>query len=626
MLNKLSYKLIVYIIIFIICISILLYRVDSNYFYNLKKIELHNTDNFIIKDFDYIINLIDFDNSPSVLLSIQDKKMYLQIKGFEDILINSYNEDILKRNGLHSTQSLALFSLTFLYDYFLTNFHNHTLDSQVLDNIDNIYLFVYKEIDNKISLNSMTHNDHVVSDRINFLLLYLSYLKSFHPHKEKMINNLTNDFNLCLELLLNRDHFTWKTNHGIMQLRSLSYVASSINDVHLKQRILNEIDIRLKLIIPYFIGKDGAIYEAASGYWFYIFEQLSMIAKIEVLENLESTKLLKSRLELSRRFLEIVRTNDGFIQGVGDSYSKDSSLKPINMRTVNNIFSFSNGLCGLNYQFDSVNYQLLFVSLDTPPNVHKLPEDLAVYLYIQGPFFANTGTYSYGSSDIRHYMQDELSQSTVTFDDLSIGNPIRSQIRGIELSSACFAFEGIKEYLDGSKINRKVYLTGNSIKIEDYCAESKTICARFNIFPEVRLEVVNDSSVVLQNKSGYELLMSFNAPLTTENSIISDSYNSYERIERIVVKGQKILTKLTFIDIDCNELEFIEYKEADQFDWIPRDKAAKILANEFGERNNITLKKYIKKEIVFFVLAFSLIIILFEIYIKKREESIKNES
>lgn len=151
---------------------------------------------------------------------------------------------------------------------------------------------------------------------------------------------------------------------------------------------------RIEETLPFLIADDGAILEAASGYWLFIYKEWAYIAGLPVLPA-RSRDLIAGRLANAERFLEAVVNCEGFLQGIGDSYSRrleGSDLAFAGQAAT--VFFFSNGLAGFKYPFGKSCAQMLFVSLDTPPAVHKMPEDLAVYVFAGEPIFAGPGVYA----------------------------------------------------------------------------------------------------------------------------------------------------------------------------------------------------------------------------------------
>ncbi len=372
-------RFVVYSALFFFAFVYSAWYTDDVYLNNLKKINYASRDKIQLMDFETILSTIHPDNALKAKLIFINNQSYFHFDGFEDEILLKGNRNLLKRNKLHPSQSLALFSMGFLSDFFLSSLDSNSLSLSVVNNICDIYMLLYSKINNPISLNTIIFNDHVVSERIQFVTLFLSYMEKFHPEKIKLIKALYKDLSICLNFMLDDEHFTWQTNHGIMQLRSMAQMAGVIDNSFLRNKILRNFDKRLTDIIPYFIGMDGAVYESASGYWMYIFSQFEKITNIDAVKNLGSVIELKDKLLQVENFINTVSSNDGFLQGMGDSYSCYINSNLL-MSKNNRYFLYSNGLAGATWSQNSLDYNVLFASLYTPPNIHKLPEDLSLYL------------------------------------------------------------------------------------------------------------------------------------------------------------------------------------------------------------------------------------------------------
>ena len=81
----------------------------------------------------------------------------------------------------------------------------------------------------------------------------------------------------------------------------------------------------------------------------------------------------------------------------------------------NMIYHYANGLAGVKMRDGENVYGVMFVSLDNPPNIHKLPEDLSVYVYMNQPIFSNSGSYSYEKDRDRAFILSGESQNGPKF-------------------------------------------------------------------------------------------------------------------------------------------------------------------------------------------------------------------
>lgn len=611
----LNNRILLYIILFIGIIFYLAIYLDINRFYNIKKTFFSFKDPIEILEFKKIVRIISHDNMLNAKLEIISNEAYIKVEGFENQLLSKKNEKIRKRNGFHPTVNLAIFSMGYASEYFLNNYNNGSLNPEKIKILEEVYLYVYKEIINPVSVNSMSVNDHAISERIQFIIIFSAYLKEYYPDKTDLLKCLSKDLNICLGFLLEDRSFTWQTNHAIMQLRSLAQLSSSIYDTILKDSILSLFDTRLKEIIPYHLGEDGAIYEGASYYWLYIYEQFTKLAEIESVRGLESIRNLKQKLEKSQKFISTILSNDGFLQGLGDSYSLFNPVISIpDSIPINRYYYFSNELIGANWTVDHYNYGILFVSLNSPPNVHKLPEDLAIYIYINHPFFTNTGTYSYDYSSERLFFLTERSQSTVMMLDQTFKAPIFSKLTINDFNSEqnTLTATGLKRYLDGKSITRFIKINPrNGMYVKDSTNQEMMLVSYFNIYPEIVINKLDDYRILLNNSDSITLSIFSNNPIEVVDGLISERKESLTRNKRLKIIGNPIEVKIYFPDFYLeDEIEFI----TDNLKNEHRSILASQLELKYGNKDITRNIKsiFLKKTTIILLLLFAFIF-LFEL-------------
>jgi len=552
-----KFRVLIYLLLLLGMALYLVFYLDSIRFFNLKKTLLSFKDKVELVGFERVLNDISPDNGLHAKLEIISGNPYLKMEGFEKELLNKKNSNIRKRKALHPSLNLALFCMGYASDFLLYHYQNNTLGTREVEILENVYLYVYKEIIKPISLNSMSVNDHAVAERIQFILLFSAYLKEHYPDKTELLNRLLKDFNICLGFLIDRKFFTWQTNHGIMQLRSLAQLAGAIENDKLKDSLLVLFDKRLTDIIPYHIGHDGAIYEAASGYWTFIYNQFSKITGIKSVENLKSVALLKEELKKSQKFIGTVTTNDGFLQGLGDSYSMydPDNLKYISIQK-NRYFRFSNELIGANWSSGHYHCGVLFVSLNTPPNAHKLPEDLAVYLYINHPVFSNTGTFSYDMSSERLFFKTEESQSTVRILNTNFTEPVYSKlfIKEFNSNNNSLTAIGSKQYPDNKSIIRFLRIDPErEIYIKDSIYENNTLVSYYNIHPDIKVRKISNSEVLLGTVDSVYLSFISNNNIEITDGYVSERKEELTKIKRLKITGNPIEVMIHLPELYINQ-------------------------------------------------------------------------
>lgn len=606
--------------ILIVFLTVVLF-LDITYYHNLEKTKYYLGKKNEIEEFDIVYKRLIPDNFEYSKLNVTNDNVYFSLLGFEDVLIESSNRNLFSNKKLHSTQVLALYSMGYLSDFFLTNYKKNNIGLKELKLIDKVYNTLYKEIVNPLSLNSTTINDHVISERLQFDMLYRSYLETYYPERKDMINKLTSDEKICIGFLMNDKYFTWQTNHGLMQIRSLAQAADVIITPENKNKLIDIVDERIANVLTYFIGGDGAIYEAAPEYWLGIYSFLNKIENLQIATQLSSIGELRKNLRKAEIFLNFVTANDGYTQGMGDSYSFFLTENPTIRTEKNRVFSYSNNLAGVNWSNDSTDFNLLFVSLNTPPNVHKLPEDLAVYLYLDAPFFVNSGTYSYNRSDERTKIaSDEASQSTVFYEGQADGLKSDSSYVNFIETEKGFLFFGEKIYQDNQRIFRKVSLTDNTIKIKDKASVGDTLTTQFILSPDVKIDKETDYICKLTNKKNKTIEIEANSKLKFDSITYSPSPQVLSKTNRLFFEHVDSI-EIAFVlehDIFKNTELFaknISTLESDRYN------RSLLLKEKYRTKNRGSgsqqLKKILPQLLFLFVLLSALIETFFYLHSKK---------
>ena len=617
-------RILIYLIFLLgIGLSIVIY-IDSVRLFNLKKIIYSLSGNVELADFERVVRSISPDNMLQAKLEIVNNQPYLTMEGFAKESLKKQNSRILKRNILHPSFCLSLFSMGYATDYFLEHYKKGTLNETKIKILEDVYLFISKEILNPISFNTVTVADHVTSERIQFISIFASYIKQYYPEKKKLLKALAKDFNICYGFLLDRKSFTWQTNHGIMQLRSLAQVVGIITNEKLQESILEVFEERLTNIIPYHIGPDGSIYEAASGYWIYILNQFTKITEIESTMHLKSIATLKDMLQKSKLFIETVAANNGFLQGLGDSYSTRifDTLKNSEV-PENRYFLFSNELAGANWSVKNKDFNVLFVSLHTPPNVHKLPEDLAVYLYADYPIFSNTGTYSFDASKERLYFRTEKSQSTVSPLFIRSDEAVSSHLAvgNFQPDNNILTLIGEKHYSNSKSVKRDLVINPNhEIKITDHSSNNDTLITHFNLHPGIKIKKTDEKQILLQTPDSVIISFTSNCSIDIIDGIISERKEEITSIQRLELTGNPIETKVNIPESAlAHKMVLANFNSEES----RRFKYAELLESQYENPRYI---EHVRKLVIFrtaiTMLVFSFFVTITELLVSKKKKKI----
>jgi len=184
--------------------------------------------------------------------------------------------------------------------------------TRILDATDKIL----NELQAPFPLDSMKMNDHARSVRAEYLALLIAYLES-NPGlcSEDRIGKYRNQLNEEIYYLMDPRLFTWHSNHGLMQIRSQIVVARMMKDCELKDNLTGNAEQFIQDTIHYLVANDGAVLEAASSYWFYIYQQIAMIYD-DLPDNSPTANNLHAAIERMLNFLLTISIPGGYYQGL----------------------------------------------------------------------------------------------------------------------------------------------------------------------------------------------------------------------------------------------------------------------------------------------------------------------
>lgn len=592
--------------------SIISIFIDRYKYFNYFKIKSQFfTKDIILKPFDSLKgNYLCLDFGTSKISQINNNH-FINIHGFEPISTDSLEKKIPVPKTESPTLSLYLYSLEYANDYLVNELKNNNgkLSSEQFSMIRRIYLIIAKEVNKIPSFDQTINSEHVISERVIFCANFLSYILKNNSNDKLLIDILNKDLKQSMYFLTDNRFFIWQTNHGLIQVDALLKMRKIIDDKTYIIKIDKLIDERLNNLIDYFLGQDGAVFEGASGYWMFIQKLFNDI--YEDLDRSSSMKIpLQIRLKMVQKFIDTVVARNGFLQGSGDSYSQYMPINPsINQKNV--IYRFSNKLVGVSFNNDSNQISFQLISLDTPPQVHKLPEDLAFLFYSNSPIFINAGQFGY-STDLRNkVISEEKYHSTVSFLDskeLAYSNVF---IKANQINSESYLFNGFKTYKDSSKITRNVLFQPKlgRISITDSSSNRELLISRYILSPDIKVNKLNDTIILTTNKNkAVKLLLS--KEFEINKTMISPSAQKIIETNVIEIKG---LTNKLVIILDPTSKFNNTFELLNSLDNSDHRKViAKYFDQKYGAKYNID-----RNYIVIFLSLYLLYIILFAIVFGK---------
>lgn len=505
-----------------------------SYFY--VRFDLKQT-RYIETDFISELNELDFSSVKEIIndksafpstLTSENNTWFVKYKEKKIINLADLLEGEIYLDDINNSYRSSIYSLTFLRN-FLLNENDANVDVEFMDSV--VDRIIYKS-ESLLSADRYMNYDHPVAERLETLLLYTAYKNDLgYELNEKQYQQI----NHLIYLLNENDHFTYNMNHGLMQIRSLARAGLLLNN----ERLFNKAVHYLKDVRHIYYAEDGSILESAFGYQTYIYNQFVLLNSI-LLRN--ENELLVDDLKLMESYLKTISSKSGFLQGTGDSYNQilnEGYLKPI--ANSYNIFKYSNQVAGVKSNVN--DFILHFVSLDNKPNVHKLKEDLSIYLYHNSPLFYNSGQYSYSSKDsIREMILGNKLQNGPKF----INGEVRgSEILNVEKNDSLISFIGIG-YNKRDTLLREIKfdLRKNLVNISD--SSSAQIYSSYVINPKLRVQQIDFNSIRLGNH--FELNSTDTIHL--KSTVISDDFKSIKETKKAIIKGNNTVNISLSFDLE----------------------------------------------------------------------------
>ena len=480
--------------------------------------------------FGHYENIIQFNSNNS--------SSKITLTGFRGFKVPELAKTLNK--NLHTTEKLGLYSLNINFQIIDNDEIQINQKIQKTEYITTTILSYIEEL--TFSPDRMKFNDHVVSARLEALIFTKAFFKDNNYQNSTVLSQIDKHIALCVLELTDNRKFTWRTNHGLMQIRALLSFDYAMEENKYSEKVRNVIADRIaeELLLDFHIAEDGSVYEAASGYWRYVYSQWG---KISSFPRLKTDSILSSRLLNTLQFLNTVTTSDGFVQGFGDSYNyfQQDYSRPANFAS-NYFYLFGNGLAGVNLGDTPHPIHIYFTALDNPPYVKKHPEDLSFYIYYNQPFFINPGTYAWDNSRERRHVQSQVVQNTLYSSIFS--EPDSSIIYKLNtFSDSLVVFSGEK-WNKGKSLKRDIYfnILNGTININD-TGDNDELITGYNIHPLVSVSRINDKQLIL-NGEKTSIKISSNTPIKIETVKISDSYNSLLDVERLLMMNDTISYKI----------------------------------------------------------------------------------
>lgn len=194
-----------------------------------------------------------------------------------------------------------------------------TGDQELLDSIVEAVLAYSRRANRLFVADDFMWNDHAISSRTLVLSrLWRLYRRSenYSPHVAREIfEHVARN----IKYLMRGDHFTYWTNHGVMQSIALLHAANSFPILPGREEMIDLALKRLTDQLIYFVSDRGWIMEHSAGYQEFGVNLLgTLIVEVELLDRTIPSSWRNKYIQ-AKRVLELLRRPDGSIPNYGSS-------------------------------------------------------------------------------------------------------------------------------------------------------------------------------------------------------------------------------------------------------------------------------------------------------------------
>ncbi len=170
-------------------------------------------------------------------------------------------------------------------------------------------------------------NDHAVAARVAVLARLWRHVRERDDVGEASGRAILRLAAYCIELLSRPDHFTARTNHGVMQNIGLLQLAAAFPSLDPERRLAKLAMQRLEMQLGFYVSPEGFILEHSAGYHAHGSELLAMARRLAEMNGSAPPKALVEAGAHSHDILQLLRRPDGSLPAFGNTDFAGSSAE-----------------------------------------------------------------------------------------------------------------------------------------------------------------------------------------------------------------------------------------------------------------------------------------------------------
>jgi heparinase II/III-like protein len=410
-----------YLVIVIVFFSIWLPEL-AHYYVRTPSISHKTIDESRIYPSDFVMNelisrdlLIKIDISDTEIIHIANRITdgVLQIPGYSPVPIGIPFDSLDLDKGLPTWRFLFA---SLIAPKILLSAFTITKDDHYLELARKMILSWAKYEESKWLPYGFLWNDHAIAERITVISKFWHIYKSRSDFDLETAEIILKFISRSGEMLAKEGHFTFATNHGIMQNLALLQIATEFpalpRSAYFKQLAFE----RLHDQMEFYINEEGVVLEHSALYQEHGLILIDKMLKYLAMNAITPPQSWEQKYKKGKEFLAKIQRPDGTLPIFGNTSGRHNSNKLAAKYDLNEIITFAPHSNISESLYPIAGYSVWWSKLDDDSYIspysqtvlvwsyfmghgHKLADEMSVLLWADGQnWLTNTGYWPYGVS------------------------------------------------------------------------------------------------------------------------------------------------------------------------------------------------------------------------------------
>lgn len=416
-------------------------------------------------------------------------------------------------------------------------------------------------------------NDHAVANRIPVLARFWSvYRKSklFNPDEAKEILQLVVRSG---QMLSKPSHFTFSTNHGVMQNLALLHIVLAFPELPETEKFQKVGQQRLLQQMDYYVSSEGVVLEHSAGYHKTGVDLVGMALLYYAMSGWDIPSIWKTKYIRAKKFYAQLRRPDGTLPmygdtGSGGAYSRPLSLDTEKLDLSTKLYTISDWKPENNYSIYPISgYAIWWYGLEGWPSPnklsqtvvawsnftghgHKLSDEMSVLFWAGGQsWWTNAGYWPYGLQGRRKALSWEGSNAPhMIGENRKSKRSTRAKYSGLSKSLSLLELE--REGPGELQINRQIISIEDSIWVVIDSAKGGDTGTRtiWRTFPNINVERGQHPGQYLLASDATDMRLIVYFIGSGDQNVVENLKENLDIENSVVIKGIPVISNSFIVD------------------------------------------------------------------------------